>query len=613
MYPTISEYNTDILKYGSGVFKTLDNYDFISSRSLPVKIFSYGNGSYAVVFKAKHNNTFFAIRCFISANYEVFWRYQRIDAYLKQLNESWVTRFDYLDDEIKIKGNSFPIVKMEWVEGQLLNTYITNNLYDNNALDKLQKAIVALSENLEKHKISHGDIQCGNVIVQGDSNNPVIRLIDYDGMYIPEFENMQCLERGRTEFQHPFRTQMKFDEKIDRFSFWVIIAGLEALKFNKDLWQISTQGGYNTLDNVLFIGADFSNFNQSTLVNRLFALNEVSVNFYLNKLQSFCFSASLNIEKPDLYVGEPMNPIVSKINLTKPNLDVITIKSFPNGANVLNQSAVKLGQTPLSIKKETVINQRIILSYGTRVQTFFINNDTTEIFHQFAEPAVINSFQPTIIRPEDEENDYTVLANSHPIVDPDKNSNMTTFIWVGIIIVAGIFISYFLTKREATATSYTTAVDSTSMLKPDTATTIKDETVAIAAPVSDNTLFELKDENGNTPEEVVRAFFYDLDNHSYTEAFNRSYNPVWEKNGLDWFISDAEFGGISSITIQSIANNGASVNEVSFSVTFTQNHLYDGKQCFVQLITLKKINIFDNKNTWVITDASNMVVPYACE
>lgn len=613
MYPTISEYNTDILKYGSGVFKTLDNYDFIPSRSLPVRIFSYGNGSYAVVFKAQHNNSYFAIRCFISANYEVFWRYQRIDAYLKQLNENWVTRFDYLDDEIKIKGNSFPIVKMEWVEGQLLNTYITNNLFDNNALDKLQKAIVALSENLEKYKISHGDIQCGNVIIQGDTNNPVIRLIDYDGMYIPEFENMQCLERGRTEFQHPFRTQMKFDEKIDRFSFWVIITGLEALKFNKDLWQIATQGGYNTLDNVLFIGADFTNFNQSTLVNRLYALNEVSLNFYLNKLKEFCYSATLNIERPALYAGAPMNPIVSKINLNKPNLDVITIKSFPNGANVLNQSSIKLGQTPLTIKKETIINQRIILSYGTRVQTFYINNDTTDIFHQFTEPSVINAFQPTIIKPEDQETDYTILANSHPIVDPDKNSNMTPFIWVGIIIVVGLFISYVISNKQPTTNSYISAVDTTTAPIADSAVPIKQESAAADSTVSGNALFDLKDDNGNTPEDVVRAFFYDLDNHSYTDAFNKTYNPVWEKKGLDWFISDTEFGGISSVSLQSVAKNVTSAFEVSFAVSYKQNHLYDGKQCFDQYITLKQVNIFDNKNLWVIIDASNIIDPYNCE
>jgi hypothetical protein len=139
MYPTISDYNTEIFKFGNGVFATLRDYQFVPSRTVPVTIFSYGNGSYAVVFKAAHINKNYAIRCFISANADVFWRYSRIDAYLKGLNESWVTKFDFIDDEFKIKGHQLPIVKMEWIEGELLNKYISNHLYDNNALDKLQK------------------------------------------------------------------------------------------------------------------------------------------------------------------------------------------------------------------------------------------------------------------------------------------------------------------------------------------------------------------------------------------------------------------------------------------------------------------------------------------
>ena len=92
-------------------------------------------------------------------------------------------------------------------------------------------------------------------------------------MYIPEFNNKINLERGRAEFQHPNREYIKFDEKIDRFSFWVILCALEALKFNKEFWKESTQGGYNSLDNLLFTSADFKNFSTSKLVNNLYSLN----------------------------------------------------------------------------------------------------------------------------------------------------------------------------------------------------------------------------------------------------------------------------------------------------------------------------------------------------
>ena len=621
MYPTISDYNTEIFKFGNGVLSTLGDYTFIPSRTVPVKIFSFGNGSYAVVFKATHNNNIFAIRCFISANPEVFWRYSRIDAYLKGINESWVTIFDFIDNEFKMKGGRFPVVKMDWIEGALLNNYISTHLQDNNALNNLQKAFVVLSESLERNKISHGDIQCGNVVIQGSVDNPLIKLIDYDGMYIPEFQNMSCLERGRSEFQHPYRTQMAFDEKIDRFSFWVIIAALEALKYKKDLWLASTQGGYNTLDNTLFVGSDFRNFNQSTLVNKLYSLNTESVNFYLNKLNEFCVGSSLNIEKPTLFDGisttterNAHSTEIKEININKPSLDVITIKSFPSGANVLIENHFKIGQTPLTLKKDTVINQRIILSYGTKIKLIQIDNDTTDIFHQFAEPELTNSFEPTILGPEDEETDYTVLAQSHPIKNPAENSKLTAYIWVGIIIIVGLIASFLYFKSNAKANSYLSSIDTINLpTSIDTTANLNISNSSLDSTISDNSVFELMDDNGNKPEDVARAFFYDLDNHLYEDAFNRTYNPVWEKKGLSWFVSELEYGGISSLILKSIINKNASINKASFIVSFKQIHIYDGQQCYNQVITLKKTEVFDNKNLWMITDVNNNIEPFNCD
>ena len=45
MYPTISDYNTEIFKFGNGVLSTLGDYTFIPSRTVPVKIFSFGSKS----------------------------------------------------------------------------------------------------------------------------------------------------------------------------------------------------------------------------------------------------------------------------------------------------------------------------------------------------------------------------------------------------------------------------------------------------------------------------------------------------------------------------------------------------------------------------------------
>src|SRR5258706_14187344 len=108
MFPTIAEYNQTIQTKGGNAFKTLSNLTFIPSRTVPVRIYSYGSGSYAVVFKAKDHYREFAIRCFISAEKENIDRYRKIDDYLKNLNASWITKIELLEDEINVGYQHYP-------------------------------------------------------------------------------------------------------------------------------------------------------------------------------------------------------------------------------------------------------------------------------------------------------------------------------------------------------------------------------------------------------------------------------------------------------------------------------------------------------------------------
>src|SRR5690606_13181464 len=126
--------------------------------------------------------------------------------------------------------------------------------------------------------------------IEGDANDFKIKLIDYDGMYVPPLDNHKSFENGRSEFQHPKRTLNHFNSEIDRFSIWVIITALEALKYDKALWDEVMQGGYNTLDNFLFIAQDFLNPSDSKLFERLDKVNSDSLNFYVNKIKEFCGS-----------------------------------------------------------------------------------------------------------------------------------------------------------------------------------------------------------------------------------------------------------------------------------------------------------------------------------
>ena len=256
-FPTIGEYNQAIQKSGGSIFTTLSPIQIIPSRTVPIKVFLYGSGAYAAVFKGKKNGVFYALRCFLNAEKDVLERYEAICSYLAKIPSTWKTSCEFLYQEVELKSTRYPVLKMDWIEGTLINEFITKNLGNNACLGEIQSKLVEISRDLEAHQIGHGDLQCGNIIISGSASNFTIHLIDYDGMYVPSLLHRCSLEKGRSEFQHPKRTLEDFGPEMDRFSFWVMLTALEALKYDKDLWKEVMQGGFNTLDNFLFNLLDF--------------------------------------------------------------------------------------------------------------------------------------------------------------------------------------------------------------------------------------------------------------------------------------------------------------------------------------------------------------------
>ena len=385
MFPTIAEYNQTIQRNGGNAFNALNHLTFIPSRTVPVKIFNYGAGSYAVIFKAKDTDNTYAVRCFLSVESETIDRYREISNYLKNIQISWLTNCSFFEREINVKGQYYPVLQMDWVNGKLLNSYIDGILHNNEALTVLQTKIIELSRSLEENQIGHGDIQCGNIIVQVDAaNQAIIKLIDYDGMYIPAFRNKVNLEKGRAEFQHPQRAMAVFNEKIDRFSFWVILCALEALKYDKSLWLEVMHRGYNTLDNMLFTGNDFTHFGSSKLVNRLRTLHQPSLLFYLDKLSKFCNTSPALVEAPQLYEVpqpeiKPQEEKPAEEPVPEEKTEMVEIISNPVGANVIDAHYQRLGTTPMQIKKQLYLDQELLIAYGTKVKYIQIEQSDTVI------------------------------------------------------------------------------------------------------------------------------------------------------------------------------------------------------------------------------------------
>ena len=152
------------------------------------------SGNFACVYPVEVGSSKFAVRCFTHEVKDQQDRYSKLSDYLKDVFPSSFVRFEYLEDGISVKGTPYPVVKMDWVEGDVLSSFVSANLDDPDTLRgiaaKWRGGPIASLSGL---RIAHNDLQHGNVMVQEDGS---IRLVDYDGIYLPQFRGERSPELG---------------------------------------------------------------------------------------------------------------------------------------------------------------------------------------------------------------------------------------------------------------------------------------------------------------------------------------------------------------------------------------------------------------------------------
>ena len=138
---------------------------------------------------------------------------------------------------------------MAWVQGQLLDRCVEGLLDKPRELAALRERFRGLVKDIEKAKFAHGDLQHGNILVDGKE----LLLIDYDGMWVPALLGRQATEIGHRAYQHPKRGINDYGQWLDRFSALVIYLSLLALEVDRKLWD-----QYYTGDNLIFTREDFN-------------------------------------------------------------------------------------------------------------------------------------------------------------------------------------------------------------------------------------------------------------------------------------------------------------------------------------------------------------------
>lgn len=208
------------------------------------------SGGFALTYTVQTGATKFAVRCFHREVPEAQGRYALISAKLKSLRNAYFVDFDFQAQGIRIGGRPYPIVKMDWVEGETLGIHLDRIASDRAAVAALRKAFGELAEYLQRNGIAHGDIQNDNVIVARN----MLRLIDYDGMFVSGMPEGNGSEVGHKHFQHPGRTAKHLGPRMDRFSFIVLDVSLQAIEADPSLHKRFREGGQA----IIFKANDFA-------------------------------------------------------------------------------------------------------------------------------------------------------------------------------------------------------------------------------------------------------------------------------------------------------------------------------------------------------------------
>ncbi len=224
-------------------------------------------GTFSTTFRLRAEHSDVAMRCFTRGGDELERRYAEIAHFLRYVFNGALCRTQFVPNGIRVEGAWWPVVEMEWIEGRTLRDEVLGRLDDRDALARLAENFRDVVRSLDVLGVAHGDLQHANVLVSDGR----VRLIDYDGMYVPTLAGMEQSEFGHRNYQHPDRRFAPFDGRLDRFPSIVIYTALIALAADPKLWARFDDG-----DNLLFRAHDFQSSGTSELFLALLRNNATS-------------------------------------------------------------------------------------------------------------------------------------------------------------------------------------------------------------------------------------------------------------------------------------------------------------------------------------------------
>ena len=366
-YPLISEYREAILCAEDNFNELASLRPVLDSHGDPVM----SSGNFAVVFKMRDENDgkCYAVKCFIKDQQGRDESYRKITEELEIISSSYILPLRYLENELFVDSSQcdceeFPVVVMEWVEGETLDAYLKRNINDKYELEILSYRFNRMAAWLFAQPFAHGDLKTDNILIRKDGS---LVLVDYDGMFVPSMKGEKAREIGSPDYRHPLRTDSDFNEHIDDFSIAVIALSLKAIALNPQLKSQTVSG-----DSLLPSEKDFRSPSDSTIlkdIQKLTADSELQMLmgiFYIALAKNSLDSISFRL----FITAKPKQPIKLKPQPPKPaeKIDTsCTDKDIAEGiADEFGVIYSKDGKRLLKRKSRTKFREYTI-KYGTQI------------------------------------------------------------------------------------------------------------------------------------------------------------------------------------------------------------------------------------------------------
>ena len=262
-YPLISEYVKAIQDAGDNLDKLSYLTPVLDDHGEPYR----SSGAFAVVFKMLDKSTgkYYALKCFTEEQEGRAEAYRQIADELEMVDSPYITSVKYMEKELfldsQCEEDEFPVLLMDWVEGETMETYIAANYHNQSAMSILCCRFGKMAAWLRSQSFAHGDVKPDNIIIRPDGS---LSLVDYDGMFVSSMKGCKSPTVGTKDFCHPLRTMDDFDETIDDFSLASIALSLKAISMNSTLLDT-----YGASDRLLFSEKDYRTPSNSKVISAL--------------------------------------------------------------------------------------------------------------------------------------------------------------------------------------------------------------------------------------------------------------------------------------------------------------------------------------------------------